>query len=152
MVYRRLTFSLWLFWLREYVFNFLPFIGGWHSHYDWPGLGSTWFQFLIVHEQPTFIAQIVSNIRTVYLLLSLSPPRFVSIFKDRESLLFLLHTVTSAHSLVALPPARRYANFSWSKYLRIIHRLLVPGARQFYFALWKWFNRKCRNCLLSLSG
>ena len=151
--------SHYVAWLREYVisisyrssaadflttiglaqmvrdFNLFWSLGGWHSHCDRPGSDRMWFQFVMVHRRLTFIAQIVSNIQTVYLLLPLSPSRFVSIFKDRESLLFLLHTVTSAHSLVAFPTSRRYANFSWSKYIWIIHRLLVPGASQFYFAL-----------------
>ena len=75
---RLLTFSLRLTWLREYVisicyglsvadiltmirlaqiarnFPFLQFIGGWYSHYNWPGLGCTWFQSLTVHRRLTF--------------------------------------------------------------------------------------------------
>ena len=77
-VHRRLTFSLRLAWLSMCVIwisyrssaavilttiglaqavcdlNFLPFIGGWHSLYDWPGSVCTWFQFLTIHRRPTF--------------------------------------------------------------------------------------------------
>ena len=81
-VHRRMTFSLRLAWLREYViwisyrssaaniftmivlaqgvrdFNFLPFIGGWYSRYDWPGSGSTWFQLVTVHGRLIFSLQL----------------------------------------------------------------------------------------------
>ena len=75
-VHRQLTFSLRLAWLREYVisiscsssaaditiglaqrvrnFNFVWFIDGWYSRYDWPGSGSTWFQFVTVHRRLIF--------------------------------------------------------------------------------------------------
>ena len=35
-------------------FDLLRFTGGWHSHYDWPGLECTLFHCLMIHRRLTF--------------------------------------------------------------------------------------------------
>ena len=35
-------------------FDLLQFTGGWHSHYDWPGLECTLFHCLMIHRRLTF--------------------------------------------------------------------------------------------------